>query len=81
MEAEFGHFIDVWIEYDSTEGAFRRLQEISFSLGKIDKKREIYFTRVFAYAHCVPSIPKIAFFNLLRKRATMGRQAMAKGRR
>lgn len=39
MEAEFGHFIDVWIEYDTTEGAFRRLQEISFSLGKIYKKK------------------------------------------
>ena len=37
MEAEFGHFIDVWIEYDTTEGAFRRLQEISFSLVRINK--------------------------------------------
>ena len=32
MEFEFGHFIDVWIEYDTTEAAFRRLQEVAFSL-------------------------------------------------
>ena len=32
MESEYAHQIDVWIEYDTTEFAFRRLQEIAFSL-------------------------------------------------
>ena len=32
MEFEFGHLIDVWIEYDTSEAAFRRLQEVAFSL-------------------------------------------------
>ena len=53
MEAEFGHFIDVWIEYDTTEGAFRRLQEISFSLGKIYKKmRDILNTYISICTLC-----------------------------
>ena len=32
MESDFAHQIDVWVEYDTTEFAFRRLQEIAFSL-------------------------------------------------
>jgi hypothetical protein len=32
MEINFGHLIDIWIEYDTTEAAFRRLQEVAFSL-------------------------------------------------
>ena len=51
MEAEFGHFIDVWIEYDTTEGAFRRLQEISFSLGKIYKKNERHTSHLYLHLH------------------------------
>ena len=32
MELLYSNFVDVWLEYDSDDGAFRRLQEISFSL-------------------------------------------------
>ena len=32
MELLYSTYVDVWLEYDSDDGAFRRLQEISFSL-------------------------------------------------
>ena len=32
MELLYSAHVDIWIEYDTDETAFRRLQEISFSL-------------------------------------------------